>query len=102
MSTRSSIQRATAANKGVATKIRNLIAQHLGVDAERVTDEAHFLDDLGVDWLDRLELMIVIEDHLADIEITDDVVDQIVAVGDLIRFIEGAENDRFGAVMGSR
>ncbi len=82
------VQRETAMNEGVATRVRNVIAEHLGVDAEQVTDEARFLDDLGADWLDRLELMIVIEDQFACSEIGDDVADQIVAVGDLIRFVE--------------
>jgi acyl carrier protein len=81
MSTSSFMQPATAIN------VRNLIAEQLGVDAKRVSDEAHFLNDLGADWLDRLELMIVIEDHYG-IEIADDVVDKMVAVGDLMRFIE--------------
>ncbi len=88
MSTSSFVQREAAMNEGVATRVRNVIAEQLGVDAERVTDDARFLDDLGADWLDRLELMIVIEDKLACSEIEDDVVDQIVAVGDLIRFVE--------------
>ena len=83
------IQRPTAMEGDFTTRdIRTLIAEHLGVEVERVTDEAHFLDDLGADWLDRLELMIVIEDQFACSEIGDDVADQIVAVGDLIRFVE--------------
>jgi acyl carrier protein len=52
--------------------VRTLIANQLGVDVKRVTDEAHFTDDLGADWLDRLELMIVIEDRFADVIITDE------------------------------
>jgi len=55
--------------------------------ADRVTDEAHFTD-LGADWLDRLELMIVIEDRFVDVVITDDEVDHLEVVGDLIRHIE--------------
>jgi acyl carrier protein len=43
--------------------VRTLIANHLGVSVGRVTDEAHFTDDLGADWLDRLELVMVIEDQ---------------------------------------
>src|SRR6266566_7612762 len=69
------------------TEIRTLIAEHLGVDIERVTDDAHFIGDLGADWLDHLELMIVIEDRFG-LEITEDNVDQIEAVGDLIRYIK--------------
>jgi acyl carrier protein len=74
--------------------VRTLIANQLGVDAKRVTDEAHFTDDLGADWLDRLELMIVIEDRFADVIITDEDIDQIEVVGDLIHHIENADNER--------
>ena len=42
-------------------KVRKIIAAHLGVDPTRVTDEARFRDDLGADWLDRLEVMIAID-----------------------------------------
>jgi acyl carrier protein len=70
--------------------VRTLIADHLGVDVKRVTDEAHFTEDLGADWLDRLELIIVIEDRFDGVEITDDDVDQMDVVGDLIRFIESS------------
>jgi acyl carrier protein len=69
-------------------EMRTLIAEHLDVDVRRVTDEAHFSDDLGADWLDRLELMILIEDQFAGVEITDDDVDQIEVVGDLIHYID--------------
>jgi acyl carrier protein len=71
--------------------VRTLVAKHLGVSVDRVTDEAHFTDDLGADWLDRLELMIVIEDRFAD---TDEEVDQLEVVGDLIRHIENADHER--------
>jgi acyl carrier protein len=73
--------------------VRALIANQLGVDVKRVTDEAHFTDDLGADWLDRLELMIVIEDRFANLVITDEDVDQIEVVGDLIRHIENVDNN---------
>jgi acyl carrier protein len=70
-----------------ANEIRTLIAAHLGVDIKRVTDEARFIGDLGADWLDHLELMIMMEDRFG-LEITEDNVNQIKAVGDLIRYIE--------------
>jgi len=73
--------------------VRTLIANQLGVDVKRVTDEAHFTDDLGADWLDRLELMIVIEDRFANLVITDEDIDQIEVVGDLIRHIENVDNN---------
>jgi acyl carrier protein len=73
-----------------ANDVRAIIANYLGVDVERVTDEAHLIDDFGADWLDRLELMIEIEDQFPAVEFTDDDVDQIDVVGDLIRHIKRA------------
>ena len=52
-----------------------------------VTDEAHFTEDLAADWLDRLELMMLIE-HQFGLEIPDEDVHQIEVVGDLMRYIE--------------
>ena len=74
--------------------LRTLIADQLGVSIERVSDEARFTDDLGADWLDRLELMIVIEDQFAGVEMTHGDVDQIETVGDLTRHIENVDNER--------
>ena len=71
-------------------EIRALVAKHLDVDVGRVTDEAHLRRDLGADWLDRLELLILIEDQFADVEISHGDADQIEFVGDLIRYIEDA------------
>jgi acyl carrier protein len=58
-----------------------------------------FRDDLGADWLDRLELMITIEDQVAGIEIDDVVVDQIDTVGDLMRVIESVDKSRADAAL---
>jgi acyl carrier protein len=80
-----SSQKATATRGVLASNdVRTLIANQLDVDVKHVTDEAHFTDDLGADWLDRLELMIVIEDRFADVVMTDEDVDQLEVVGDLI------------------
>src|SRR5262249_10092828 len=90
-----SSQKATATREVLAANdVRTLIANQLGVDVKRVTDEAHFTDDLRADWLDRLELMIVIEDRFADVVITDEDIDQLEVVGDLIRHIENVDNER--------
>ena len=92
------IEQTTAMRDDLApAKVRALIAKHLGVEIERVTDDAHFANDLGADWLDRVELVIVIEDQFAGVEITDDDVDQINVVGDLIRCIE-KPGERVGAI----
>ena len=88
-------QKITAMREVLASNdVRTLIANQLGVDVKRVTDGAHLTNDLGADWLDRLELMIVIEDRFADVIITDEDVDQIEVVGDLIRYIENVDNER--------
>jgi acyl carrier protein len=86
------IESNATARKGVlGTKdVRTLIAHQLGVDVKRITDEAHFADDLGADWLDRLELIIEIEAQFPTVEFTDDDVDQIDVVGDLIRHLKSA------------
>ena len=68
-------------------KLHLLIAEYLQVHIRHVTDDAHLGRDLGADWLDRLELIILVED-IAGVEITDNEADQIEVVGDLIRYID--------------
>ena len=80
-------------NNSLAAKVRGVIAEHFGIDADLLTDEARFCE-FGADRLDRLELMIAIEDRVAGIEIDDVVVDQIDTVGDLMRIIESVAKDR--------
>jgi acyl carrier protein len=84
-------QRTSAMGGNEADEIRALVAKHLDIDIKFVTNEAFLTEDLEVDWLDRLELMIRIEDEFADVEISDDDFDQIQTVGDLIRHIEDAQ-----------
>jgi len=67
--------------------VRTLVAKQLRVDIEFVTSETHFTNDLGADLLDRVEVMLAIEDQFAGVEITDDDVEQIQVVGDLIRHL---------------
>ena len=84
-----SIQRATIRTESSVdiNKLRVLIAEHLQVDVRRLTDDAHLSRDLGADWLDRLELIILVEE-IAGVEITDEEADQIEVVGDLIYYID--------------
>jgi acyl carrier protein len=70
--------------------IRALIADQLGVDIKRVSDQAHFARDLGVGWLNRLELVIIVEDWTG-LELQDDDVERVNIVSDLIRLFENAE-----------
>jgi acyl carrier protein len=75
----------------LSVKIREIIAGHFGVDPICLTEEARFRDDLGGDWLDRLEVLITIEEQISGFEIADVVADQIETVGDLMRVIEGRD-----------
>jgi acyl carrier protein len=75
----------------LTVKVRAIVAGHFRIDPDRLTDELRLRDDLGADWLDRLELMIAVEDQLAGLEITDVVADQIETIGDLTRAIEGLQ-----------
>jgi acyl carrier protein len=67
--------------------VRVLVAQQLGVDIESITSETHLTNDLGADLFDRVELMLRIENQFAGVEITDDDVEQIQVVGDLVRHL---------------
>ena len=90
-----SLSSAPAAAEKIDTgKVRILIADYLGIDVRRITDEANFSEDLGADWLDRLELTILIEDEFAGVEISDDDVEQIEVVGDLIRHVESDNEEK--------
>ena len=70
-----------------ANDVRALIAKYLRVDRELVTDEVHFRNDFDFDSLDRLELLILIEEEFFGVEFSD-TADQIEVVGDVIRHIE--------------
>ena len=74
--------------------VRIVVAKQLGVDIEFVTSETHFVHDLGADFLDRVELMLAIEDQFAGVEITDDDFEQIQVVGDLVRHLQNTRQVR--------
>ncbi|SMA52986.1 acyl carrier protein [Helicobacter pylori] len=67
--------------------IRAVIAEQLGIDVSRVTPEAKFVKDLGVDSLDIVELIMALEERFG-IEISDEQAEKIVNVGDVMRYIE--------------
>ena len=71
----------------VAERVKKIVIQHLGVDAEKVVDNADFIDDLGADSLDRVELVMAFEEEFG-VEIPDDAAESIVTVGDAVRFVE--------------
>ena len=73
--------------KDVSSKVKKMVADHLGVDETKVVDEANFIDDLGADSLDTVELVMAFEEEFGS-EISDSEAEKILTVGDAIKFIE--------------
>ena len=71
----------------VVSKVRKIVAEHLGIDEAKVTEEASFIDDLGADSLDTVELVMAFEEEFGS-EISDSEAEKILTVGDAIKFIE--------------
>ena len=71
----------------VEAKIKEIIAKQLGVDMEKVTPEASFVEDLGADSLDTVELVMAFEEAF-NIEIPDEDAEKILKVQDAIKYIE--------------
>ncbi len=74
----------------IAESIKKIVVEHLDVDPEKVTESASFIDDLGADSLDNVELVMAFEEEF-DVEIPDDVAETIQTVGDAIKFVEKAK-----------
>ena len=74
-------------SKDVATTVKKIVVDHLGVDEQKVTEEASFIDDLGADSLDTVELVMAFEEEFGS-EISDNEAEKILTVGDAIKFIE--------------
>ncbi len=68
-------------------KVRSIIAEQLGVKPEEVTPEAKFIEDLGADSLDTVELVMALEEEFG-IEIPDEEAEKLVTVGDATKYIE--------------
>jgi acyl carrier protein len=71
----------------VIDRVKKIVVERLEVDAEKVNEKASFIDDLGADSLDLVELVMAFEEEFG-IEIPDDVQEQIGTVGDAVRFIK--------------
>ena len=72
----------------VADKVKKIIAEHLGIDdMEKITNDAKFIDDLGADSLDTVELVMAFEEAF-DVEIPDEKAETILTVGDAISHLE--------------
>jgi acyl carrier protein len=73
----------------VAERVKKIVVEHLGVEADKVVDSANFIDDLGADSLDTVELVMAFEEEFG-VEIPDDQAETIVTVGDAIKYLEKA------------
>ena len=71
----------------IEQKVRDIIVEQLGVDPEQVTPEASFVDDLGADSLDTVELVMALEEEF-DLEIPDEEAEKITTVAEAIEYIE--------------
>ena len=71
----------------VADKVKKIVVEHLGVEESKVTETASFIDDLGTDSLDTVELVMAFEEAFG-VEIPDDAAEKITTVKDAIEFIE--------------
>ena len=70
-----------------AERVKKIVVEHLNVDAEKVTDTASFIEDLGADSLDTVELVMAFEEEFG-CEIPDDAAEKIITVKDAVSFIE--------------
>ena len=71
----------------ISERVKKIVIEHLGVDEEKVTETASFIDDLGADSLDTVELVMAFEEAF-DVEIPDEKAETILTVGDAISHLE--------------
>ena len=75
----------------VETQVKQIVVDHLGIDDSKVTPESKFIDDLGADSLDTVELVMAFEEEFGS-EISDTEAEKILTVGDAVKFIESKSN----------
>ena len=75
--------------ENIEQRVKKIVVEHLGVEESKAVMEASFIDDLGADSLDTVELVMAFEEEFS-VEIPDDAAEKIQTVGDAVRFIEGA------------
>ena len=75
----------------ISNKVRKIVADHLGIEEIKVTEESSFIDDLGADSLDTVELVMAFEEEFGS-EISDNEAEKILTVRDAVKFIERKSN----------
>ncbi len=74
-------------DKSIEERVTDIIVKELGVTPEQVTPEAKFIEDLGADSLDTVELVMAFEDEF-DVQVPDEEAEKLLSVGDVTRYIE--------------
>jgi acyl carrier protein len=75
--------------ENIQDKVRDIIVEQLGVNPEQVTLEAKFIEDLGADSLDTVELVMAFEEEFG-VDVPDEEAEKLVSVADVVRFVEDA------------
>jgi len=78
------------ADKSIEQKIKEIIVEQLGVNPDQVTPDAKFIEDLGADSLDTVELVMALEEEFGQ-EIPDEEAEKLQSVGDVIKYIEDTQ-----------
>jgi acyl carrier protein len=78
-------------SEDISSKVKKIVADHLGIDEAKVTEESSFIDDLGADSLDTVELVMAFEEEF-NIEIPDDMAEKITTIKDAIDHIQNSQN----------
>jgi acyl carrier protein len=76
-------------NNEIFTRVKKIIINHLGVEEGKISETAHFIDDLGADSLDQVELVMAFEEEFG-IEIPDEAAEKITTVGSAVKYITEA------------
>ena len=74
-------------DKSIEQRVKDIIVEQLGVNADQVTPEAKFIEDLGADSLDIVELVMALEEEFGN-EIPDEQAEKLLTVGDVVKYIE--------------
>jgi acyl carrier protein len=75
------------AEKSIEEKVKDIIVEQLGVNPEQVTPQAKFIEDLGADSLDTVELVMAFEEEF-NVEVPDEEAEKLQTVGDVVKYIE--------------
>lgn len=76
----------------VADKVKKIVVEQLGVSEDQVTPEARFIEDLGADSLDQVELVMALEEEFGS-EIPDEDAEKLTSVGDAIKYVESKSQE---------